>query len=132
MLACDAAIIPQVLSGDGVVLDQGRAARFFTPEQRRGLTTRDRGCTWPGCDIPPAWCDAHHVIWWQNGGPTDLSNGTLLCRRHHTEIHRGHWTIRIADDGRPEYLPPPHIDPHRRPRRNNHFHLPDLLTSGRS
>jgi hypothetical protein len=47
MLACDAAIIPQVLSSDGVVLDQGRATRLFTPDQRRALTTRDKGCTWP-------------------------------------------------------------------------------------
>jgi hypothetical protein len=130
LLACDAAIIPQVLSSDGVVLDQGRATRLFTPDQRRALTTRDKGCTRPGCDIPPAWCDAHHVIWWSRGGPTDITNGALLCRRHHTQFHQGHWQARLATDGRPEFIPPPHIDPTRQPRRNTQFHLPDLLTSG--
>jgi hypothetical protein len=64
MLACDAAIIPQVLGADSVVLDRGRAVRLFTAAQRRALTTRDKGCAFLGSDVPPAWCEAHHIIWW--------------------------------------------------------------------
>ncbi|MEO9221302.1 MAG: DUF222 domain-containing protein, partial [Mycobacteriaceae bacterium] len=126
MLACDAGIIPQVLSSDGVVLDQGRAIRLFDADIRRAITTRDRGCTFPGCDTPPAWCDAHHVIWWKNLGPTSQQNGTLLCRRHHLDIHRGQWAIRMAADGRPDYIPPPHIDPLQQPRRNTQWNTPGL------
>jgi hypothetical protein len=127
LLACDAAIIPQVLGSDGAVLEQGRAVRLFTAEQRRALTTRDRGCTAPGCDIPPAWTQAHHIIWWSRGGRTDVTNGVLLCRRHHTEIHTGPWEIRAdPGGGRPWFIPPPHLDPERKPRRNTHFHPPDL------
>jgi hypothetical protein len=130
LLACDAAISPQVLGAGGAVLAQGRAVRLFTAEQRRAITTRDKGCAFPGCDIPPAWCEAHHIIWWSDGGVTDIDNGVLLCRRHHVLIHHSRWRIeQDPDGGRPWFIPPAHIDPDRKPRRNNHFHLPDLLTS---
>ncbi len=87
-IACDAAIIPVVLSRDGEILDQGRSARPFTPGQVRALWRRDRHCTFPGCDIPAAWCDAHHLTHWADGGTTSLSNAALLCARHHTIVHR--------------------------------------------
>ncbi|HET8589495.1 MAG TPA: HNH endonuclease signature motif containing protein, partial [Nakamurella sp.] len=93
-------------------------------------TTRDKGCAFLGCDIPPAWCEAHHIIWWSQGGVTDISNGVLLCRRHHVLIHQGHWRVeQDPDGGRPWIIPPAHIDPAQTPRRNTHFHLPDLLTT---
>jgi hypothetical protein len=130
MLACDAALIRQIIGADSVVLDQGRAARLFTPDQRRAITTRDKGCAFPGCDIPPAWCEAHHVIWWSHGGATDTTHGVLLCRRHHVLIHQGTWRIHTdPDGGRPWFIPPPHIDPLQQPRRNTNFHLPDLTTT---
>jgi len=50
----------------------------------------------------------------------------VLCLRVyvHREIHHGHWDIRFADDGIPEFLPPPWIDPTRTPRRNMMHHNP--------
>ncbi|CAN7240478.1 DUF222 domain-containing protein [Knoellia sp. LjRoot47] len=86
-LACDADIIPVVLGSAGEVLDVGRAARLFTRGQRRALTHRDGGCTWPGCDAPASWARAHHVVHWADGGRSDLSNAALLCQRHHTHVH---------------------------------------------
>lgn len=86
-LACDADIIPIVLGSAGEVLDVGRAARLFTRGQRRALWHRDRGCTWAGCDSPPAWAKAHHVLHWADGGRSDLTNAALLCQRHHTHVH---------------------------------------------
>ena len=41
-LACDAQVIPIVLNGQGVVLDEGRAKRTATPEQRRALRAMHR------------------------------------------------------------------------------------------
>ncbi|MFI6430468.1 HNH endonuclease signature motif containing protein [Rhodococcus oryzae] len=53
---------------------------------------------------------------WSNGGPTNLSNLVLLCRFHHTTIHRGDWTVHISkDDGHPWFTPPTWIDPRRQP-----------------
>jgi hypothetical protein len=86
-IACDAALLPVVLGGDGQVLDYGRARRLFTTGQTRRLWLRDGGCTYPGCSMPPQWTDAHHLVHWTDGGPTDLMNAALLCERHHTIVH---------------------------------------------
>jgi hypothetical protein len=73
-IACDAGIIPAVLGSRGEILDQGRLQRVFTLGQIRAPWRRDRHCTFPDCDTPAAWCDAHHLTHWIDGGPTDLSN----------------------------------------------------------
>jgi len=102
-------------------LDRGRC-RHGREYRHRANTLRDRGCTFPGCDRPASWSDCHHVRHWADGGPTSDHNGVLLCPHHHREIHHGHWDIRFADDGIPEFLPPPWIDPNRTPRRNVMHH----------
>ena len=124
MLACDAMIIPAVLGSASQVLDMGTAVRLFPHTIRRAITLRDRGCTFPGCDRPASWCDAHHATPWSQSGPTSLANGVLLCPHHHRLIHQSDWEIRFAADGVPEYLPPPWIDPTRTPRRNMIHHNP--------
>lgn len=86
-LACDAGIIPVILGTDGEILDLGRTVRFFSPGQRKAIWLRDQGCTYPGCTMPPQWCDAHHVNWWSRDGATDMDNAALLCERHHTKVH---------------------------------------------
>ncbi|MDG4830788.1 DUF222 domain-containing protein [Solwaraspora sp. WMMD1047] len=120
-LACDAAILPAVLGGNGQVLDLGRQRRLITGPLRRALVLRDRGCAFPGCDRPPRWCDGHHVRAWHQGGPTALGNAVLLCGHHHRVVHQGQWEVRLAPDGHPEFLPPAWLDPTRLPRRN-HYH----------
>ncbi len=119
-MACDAQILPAVLGGAGQVLDAGRSRRLATGPLRRALVARDRGCAFADCDYPPRWCDAHHLTHWSDGGPTNLSNLVLLCRRHHRVIHDpdSGWRVRMGDDELPEFLPPPWTDPAQRPRRN--------------
>jgi hypothetical protein len=97
-LACDASIIPVVLGSDGEVLDQGRAVRFFTPAQLRRLWLRDAGCTFPGCSMPPHWADAHHLVHWADGGPSDLGNAALLCQHHHTTVHSRRLVGQVVHD----------------------------------
>ncbi|KRE42572.1 hypothetical protein ASG74_09255 [Knoellia sp. Soil729] len=100
--ACDATIIPAVLNTCGEVVDLGRAERLFTPAQIKRLWLRDRHCTYPGCDAPASWCDAHHLIHWLDDGTTDLTNAALLCQRHHTVVHaqRYHGWVEIDEHGR--------------------------------
>jgi hypothetical protein len=87
-LACTAGVLPAVLDGAGEVLDLGRARRLFSSAQRKALGIRDRTCRAEGCDIPAAWCEAHHAGQpWADGGRTDLADGVLLCPFHH---HRAH------------------------------------------
>ncbi|MEU7771053.1 DUF222 domain-containing protein [Micromonospora taraxaci] len=120
-LACDATILPAVLGGAGQVLDVGRQRRLVTGPLRRALVLRDGGCAFPGCDRPPRWCAAHHIRHWADGGPTNLDNAVLLCGHHHRHVHRGEWTVRLGDDGHPEFVPPAWLDPEQIPRRN-HYH----------
>jgi len=126
-LACDASIVPVVMGSTSQVLDVGAASRSLPAAVRRAITLRDRGCSWPGCDRPAGWCDGHHVVHWVNDGPSSYDNACLLCPRHHAEIHRGHWQIRFAPDGIPEFIPPPWVDPLRKPRRNTWHSIAERL-----
>ena len=118
-LLCDCDLIPAVLASNGEPLDIGRATRVWPAGIRRAITLRDGGCVFPACDRPARWSDLHHIQFWVNGGPTSLNNGAVLCGFHHTLIHQGDWTMRMAKDGRPEVIPPAWVDPDRRPRRNH-------------
>ena len=96
-LACDYGIIPAVLGGDSEILDLGTPQRLATPTQRRNLGLRDGGCLGPGCDRPPAGCEAHHRQHRIDGGPTAEHNLDLFCPFHHHLVHEGGWTYQIID-----------------------------------
>ena len=98
VLSCDAQIIPAVLGTGPEPLDLGRGKRLITPALATYLAMRDGGCTFPGCSMPPAWCDGHHLVSWLMGGPTDRHNTALLCRHHHTVVHR-YGFIGVVIDG---------------------------------
>jgi hypothetical protein len=84
------ALLPPALGGAATQpLEVGRATRVVSPAQRTALAVRDGGCVVPGCDRPPAWCEAHHLRHWLHGGATDLGNLVLLCRAHHRAVHEG-------------------------------------------
>jgi hypothetical protein len=122
-LACDADIIPIVLGEDSVPLDLGRAYRLVRTDQRQALVARDKGCAYPHCPAPASWCDAHHIIHWLHGGPTDLNNLVLLCRKHHRILHHSPWEVSInPKSGLPEFRPPTWVDPTRTPIRNTLRH----------
>lgn len=88
-LACTATLVGVLLDADGVPLHLGRAVRLATRAQRRALRVRDHGvCQFPGCH-QTSHLDAHHLLPWSQGGPTDLDNLVLLCRRHHVAVHEG-------------------------------------------
>jgi hypothetical protein len=123
-IACDAHTIPVVLGARSEPLDVGRATYTVPQLMRRALIARDRGCTFPGCDRPPGWCDSHHIIHWADGGPTALTNLTLLCDRHHRLIHAQEWHIRITG-GHPEFIPPRWLDPDQTSIRNT-VHRPHI------
>ena len=90
-MACQAGIMPFVMSGRSVIHDQGRAKRLFTDALRAALNLLYPECTADGCDIPAAWCEAHHKTPWSKGGRTRLEDGTLLCPFHHHRAHDPGW-----------------------------------------
>lgn len=117
-LADEAAINLLVADSTGGVLAHGRTKRIATRSQTLALIARDGGCTFPGCDKPPEWCQRHHITAWAEGGRTDLDNLTLVCGYHHREFDRAGWGCRMVD-GLPQWIPPTWIDPTRTPRRNH-------------
>jgi len=123
-LACNAGLLPLMLGADSAVLDLGFTKRLFDRHQRIALAVRDRGCIFPGCDRPPAWTEAHHITAWEDGGPTDLANGCLLCSFHHHLVHKGEWAVVMSADGIPEILPPKRINPHGQPLRHQRLRPP--------
>jgi hypothetical protein len=111
-LRAAAALLPPVLGGAQTQpLEVGRTSRVVSAAQRAALVVRDGGCAFPGCQRPPAWCEAHHLRHWLHGGPTDLANLALLCRAHHRAVHEDGWRLARGPDGRLTATPP-----HRRHR----------------
>ena len=67
---------------------------------RRAVLLRDRGCAWPRCGRPAAWCDVHHLQHKKDGGKTAVSDCVLLCQFHHDIcIHRRGWRLVLHPDG---------------------------------
>ncbi|MDQ3145750.1 MAG: HNH endonuclease, partial [Actinomycetota bacterium] len=98
-LACDAEVARVLTDPEGEILDLGQGTRTPNRAQRRALVVRDGGCAIAGCDRPESWCQAHHLLHWIDGGPTDLCNLCLLCVRHHHLIHEGGFGLARAPTG---------------------------------
>ena len=115
MLARDCTVTRILLDDNGVLLDCGKEARTATVPQRRALAVRDGGCAFPGCGTPSGWCDAHHIVHWNDGGPTDLDNLILLCGHHHRTLHHTEWRVEIGPDRKSVFYPPMSVDPYQQP-----------------
>lgn len=87
-LACTGKVSLAISDVHGEILHLGRARRLASRAQRRALRLRDGTCVFPGCH-QSKHLDAHHLTPWSEGGPTDLDELALLCRRHHVMVHEG-------------------------------------------
>ena len=86
-LTCDAQL-RATLYRDGVAFSTGRTHRVVNRPLRRNIEHRDRGCIVPGCGRRRG-IEVHHIIHWEDGGPTTTHNLVSLCRRHHRAHHHG-------------------------------------------
>jgi hypothetical protein len=77
-------------------LNLGRSTRLANRAQRRALRGLYQGCGIPGCTVAYDRCKLHHIIWWQNGGTTDLHNLIPVCSMHHAKIHHDDWIIELG------------------------------------
>ena len=71
----------------------------------RQLKYRDRECTFPGCG-ERRFTQAHHIVWWECGGPTDLDNLVLVCTFHHKLVHEYGWAIKREQHGTVSWFRP--------------------------
>jgi hypothetical protein len=79
-------------------LDLGRTTRIANRAQRRALRALYPTCALPGCGVGFDFCKIHHIIWWHNGGRTDLVNLLPVCDKHHHAIHDHGWRVALAND----------------------------------
>jgi len=100
-LAADADVVGVVVR-NGVVLhapgemNLGRSTRLASRHQRRALRGLYRGCAVPGCSVGFDRCKIHHVLWWRNGGRTDLANLLPVCSKHHSRLHVDGWVVELG------------------------------------
>jgi hypothetical protein len=104
--ACDCSVARVVTAGASSVIDIGRESRVIPPALRKAVTRRDRTCRFPGCDMPAAFTDVHHISHWVRGGSTDRDNCCLLCRRHHTAVHKHGWDVTGNPEGELTFTSP--------------------------
>ncbi len=117
-IACDATVTPMIFDGPARPLWQGTDHRAATIAQWKALIARDRGCV--GCGAAPNRCEAHHIVAWAAGGPTDIDNLVLVCSRCHHDLHDRQMVLRRREgcwciENRAGPSPPPATDPARGP-----------------
>ena len=105
-IACDAGIVPAIFAADGQPLYMGRKQRAATAAQKLALIARDKQCV--GCGMRASACDAHHIIWWDDDGPTDITNLVLLCPKCHKKVHKHGYTVTDDSAGQHKLKSPPH------------------------
>jgi hypothetical protein len=93
-LACDASLVTVLEDEQGNVLNIGRRTRTVPASISRALSLRDTTCRFPGC-CEKRYVDAHHIKHWADGGVTSLDNLATLCRYHHRQLHKGHFSIEM-------------------------------------
>jgi hypothetical protein len=103
-LACDASRVVMRHDAAGHLREIGARTRTIPPALRRALQHRDRGCRFPGCGL--RLTQGHHLHHWSQGGPTTLSNLTLLCRSHHRAVHEEGYQVERFSDGALRFLRP--------------------------
>ena len=98
-----------VFDRDGRILQLGSLERIFTAQQRRAIILRDGECCVPGCHMPGALSEIHHVDPAAGGGPTHTDNGMVLCWFHHRTLDSSGWQFRMVG-GLPQVKYPPWLD----------------------
>ena len=133
-LACSGIVKPILFDENLLALDLGREQRLYNARQREALAVKWGGCAAPGCDRPPSWCEAHHIVFWaRDKGKTDIADGILLCKHHHLLFHNNGWEIERNAVGEYWLIPPKSHDPEQnpivlQPKGNN---MRDLRTAAR-
>jgi len=86
-LTCDGLLSP-VFYADGVPVSVGRSQHIVPDRTRRIVILRDGGRGIPGCGCDQH-LEIHHVIHWEDDGPTETWNLICLCPHHHRLHHQG-------------------------------------------
>jgi hypothetical protein len=104
-LLCDGRVQTVLEDQNGEPLRLGRVSREPSASMLRLLRHRDGECRFPGCGAR-RFTQAHHIVWWGEGGATDLDNLVLVCFFHHRLVHEHGWAVRRDDGGSLRWIKP--------------------------
>ena len=85
-----------ILGMDGEVLNLGKDRRFPTLLQRLAVTIRDERCQIPGCDSSHTRAEVHHIVEYDENGPTVVWN--LPCCAIRITISSTTTTSTLSED----------------------------------
>jgi hypothetical protein len=86
---------------DGAPLEIGRTSYRVTKAMRNWLRLRDGKCPFPGCNNNSLDNEADHLLAWQHGGTTGISNLGQPCPKHHKLRHTSGWKPTPATKNEP-------------------------------
>lgn len=96
-ISCDCRLQVVLHDADGNPVGIGRTARNIPTWLWRALMSRDGGCVFPGCGTR-RFVDGHHIVHWEDGGPTDINNLVAACRFHHDLVHKFKWRVELDEN----------------------------------
>ncbi|MGC2652125.1 MAG: HNH endonuclease signature motif containing protein, partial [Mycobacterium sp.] len=114
------------------IFDNGNAIglyhtkRLASPGQRLVLYAKDRGCSFPNCDVPGYLTEVHHTTDFATCRETNINDLTQACGPHHKLVTSCGWSTRKNTNGTTEWIPPAHLD-HGQARINRYHHPEKLL-----
>jgi hypothetical protein len=78
----DEATFERIVFGPNTRIECSVTSRFFTGATRRAIEVRDLECQHEYCDLSAEKCQIDHIVPFSQGGPTEQSNGQVLCKYH--------------------------------------------------
>ncbi len=104
-LLCNARVQTVVEDASGAVIGLGRLSRDPSPWMERQVRYRDQECRFPGCGAR-RFTQVHHIVFWRDGGRTDLDNLLLICSFHHKLVHEYGWRVSRDSEGTVRWFHP--------------------------
>jgi hypothetical protein len=83
----------------GVIIHAGRKRQLFTGALREAIMALDPMCGWLGCTLRAQISDIDHLEPRSRGGPTDPSNGKIMCHHHNVFKHTAGFAVTRRPDG---------------------------------
>lgn len=110
---------------DGTLLEFGRQTYRPPAALKDHIKRRDKVCRAPGCNRSAKFADVDHIVPWDDGGETKVSNLASLCRRHHLLKTFGGWSYALDEQGNASWKLPSGNQPvdHARPVTDSQTHM---------
>lgn len=101
-LTCNADLRAVLKDVRGIPVETWRRRRVVNEVLRMLIEDRDLGCVIDGCGRT-GYLHIHHIVHWEDGGPTIPSNLCALCPEHHRMVHEGRLVL-VGDPTTPGSL----------------------------